>query len=56
MTPSEIRQYGATIPVFALGIEGPASGVAEPGGRIPTRGFPCFLSLYGRGFTGPVVA
>lgn len=56
MTPSEIRQYGATTPVFALGIEGPAFGAAEPGGRTPTRGLSSFLSLYGRGFTGLVVA
>ena len=56
MTPSEIRQYGATTPVFALGIEGPALEVAEPGGRTPTSGLSCVLSLYGRGFTGPAVA
>ena len=56
MIPSDIRQYGATTPVFALGTEGPALGVAEPGGRTPTRGFSCFVSLYGRGFTGPGVA
>lgn len=56
MIPSEIRQYGATTPVFGLGIEGPALGVAEPGGRTPTRGLSSVLSLYGRGFTGPAVA
>lgn len=58
MTPSEIRQYGATIPVFALGSppEGLTLGVADPGGRTPTRGLACGLSLYGRGFTGPEVA
>ena len=56
MIPSEIRQYGATTPVFALGFEGPVLGVVEPGGRIPTRGLFSVLSLYGRGFTGPAVA
>ena len=57
MTPSEIRQYGATTPVFALGPPAdPALGVADPGGRTPTRGLADFVSLYGRGFTGPAVA
>lgn len=57
MIPREIRQYGATTPVFALGPpEGPPLGVAEPGGLTPTRGLTCFLSLNGRGFTGPAVA
>ena len=57
MTPSEMRQYGATTPVFALeSPEGLALEVADPGGRTPTRGLAGFVSLYGRGFTGPAVA
>ena len=56
-TPSVIRQPGATTPVFALGLpKGRALGVADPGDRTPTRGLAGFVSVYGRGFTGPAVA